>query len=102
MRLAKVIGTVVATIKHPSIKNSRMLLIQQFDDDMNPVGDSVVALDTVSAAPGQLVYVTLSRESAFALPNNFAPVDIAITGIVDEVNQETNEIYGTDKIFGKE
>ncbi len=99
MKLAKVIGTVVATQKHESLKNTRLLMIQPLDDDLKPVGNQQAAVDTVSAAPGQLVYITLSVEGAMALDVPFAPVDVVITGIVDDVNQEMNEIVNKTKIF---
>ncbi len=44
-----------------------------------------MAVDTVSAAPGQIVYFVKSREAAKALPDQFNPSDASILGIVDEL-----------------
>lgn len=102
MKLAKVIGTVVATQKHESINGSKILMIQPLDGKLAPVGGAVAAIDTVQAGVGDLVYFTLARESTLALPEPFAPVDAAITGIVDQVNVEDAEPPNKSGIFTKE
>lgn len=99
MKLARVTGSIVATRKTPAIDNLKILLIQPLDDDKNPAGDQIAAIDTVHAGQGDLVYWILSREASLALPDPFAPVDATITGIVDQVNQEDIGIKNKDKIF---
>ena len=48
----------------------------------------MVAADGVAmAGPGELVYVVASREAALALPEKFVPVDHAVVGIVDEIEE---------------
>ncbi|MDQ1352499.1 MAG: ethanolamine utilization protein EutN [Acidobacteriota bacterium] len=101
MRLAKVIGTVVATRKVDSIKDLKILMIQPVDEKMQNSGEAVAAIDTVQAGYGDLVYYTLARESTLALPDPFAPVDAAITGIVDQVNVEDKGIKDEKDIFDK-
>lgn len=86
MKLAKVIGNVVATIKVPAIIGEKLMVIQPLDDDLKDVGQPLVAVDTAQAGPGDLVYWVLSREAALALDEPFAPVDASICGIVDQVN----------------
>jgi microcompartment protein CcmK/EutM len=52
------------------------------------VGSPVVAADGVHmAGRGELVYIVGAREAAQALPNTFVPVDHAIVGIVDAVEE---------------
>lgn len=86
MKLAKVIGTVVATTKVDGLEGVRFLLVQPLDRDRREVGEPVVAADGVAmAGRGELVYIVASREAALACPNPFVPVDHAIVGIVDEV-----------------
>ena len=88
MNLARVIGTVVATVKSEGLEGQRMLLIQPLDHKQNPRGRPVVAVDAVQAGPGDLVHTASSREAALALDPWFVPVDSAIVGIVDQVNLE--------------
>lgn len=87
MQLARVIGTVVATVKSPGLEGIKFLVVQPLDRQLRPVGGQVVAADAVHmAGPGELVYVVAAREAAQAMPDPFVPVDHAIVGIVDAVS----------------
>ena len=85
MHLARVIGTVWATQKVETLSGYRMLIVQPVTHELKAVGRAVVAVDTVSAAPGQLVYIVRAREASKALEERFNPVDASIVGIVDEI-----------------
>ncbi len=86
MQLARVIGTVVATIRTPGLEGVKLLVIQPLDRRQQPVGSQLVAADAVHmAGPGELVYFVAAREAALAMPEPFVPVDHAIVGIVDAV-----------------
>ncbi len=85
MHLGRVIGTVWATQKVDTLTGYRMLIVQPLHHDLTDKGLPLVAVDTVSAAPGQLVFIVKSREASKALDERFNPVDAAIVGIVDEV-----------------
>ncbi len=101
MKLARVIGTVVAIKKVDSICDLKILMIQPLDEKLKPTGLPLAAIDTVQAGPGEIVYYTLAREAALALPDPVSPVDAAITGIVDQVNVEDPGIFDKDVIFEK-
>ena len=87
MKFARVLGTVVATQKYQDLDGIKFLVVQPLDEDLQPNGQTQVAADaTAQSAPGELVFMVASREGAQALPETFVPVDLAITGIVDEVH----------------
>jgi ethanolamine utilization protein EutN len=86
MHLGRIIGTVVATTKVPSLEGHRLLLVQPEDESGKPLGEPLVAVDTVSAGPGEWVYFVRAREAAKALPVSFTPSDATILGIVDGVS----------------
>lgn len=86
MQLARVTGTVVATVKADNLEGVRLLIVQPLTRDLVPTGQPVVAADALdTAGPGQLVCIVAAREAAEAMPNRFVPVDHAIVGIVDAV-----------------
>lgn len=99
MKIAKVIGTVVATVKYPSIAGLKILMIQPLDEGFKPDGGPIAAIDTVQAGPKDLVYYTMSRESTLALPDPMSPVDAAITGIIDDVHVDDPGIHDRERIF---
>jgi ethanolamine utilization protein EutN len=86
MKLGKVRGSVVATVKDPGMSGMRLLVVQPLSKDQTAEGDCVVAADAVNqAGPGDLVYFVASREAAEAMEPRFVPVDHAIVGLVDGI-----------------
>ncbi len=88
MQLARVAGTVVASVKADGLAGVKLLIVQPLNRRLQPEGDPVVAADGVHmAGPDELVYIVGAREAAQAMPNTFVPVDHAIIGIVDAVEE---------------
>ena len=88
MQLARVTGTLVASVKADGLEGVKFLIVQPLDRRRRPEGSPVVAADGVHmAGPGELVYIVGAREAAQALPNTFVPVDHAVVGIVDAVEE---------------
>jgi len=88
MHLARVTGTVVASIITPGLEGMRLLILQPLDRQLQPKGEAVVAADAVAmAGPDEVVYFVASREAAVAMPETFVPVDHAVVGIVDEIHE---------------
>ncbi len=86
MLLGQVIGTLVATQKAPNLDGVKLLVVQPLDRHGAPSGQPQIAADaTGQAGPGERVMLIASREAAQALERTYAPVDLAIVGIVDEV-----------------
>ena len=91
MQLGRVIGTVVATRKYEGLEGAKLLLVLPLDHAQKPTGEPLVAVDTVRAGHGDLVYLVGSREAALALEPHFVPVDAAIVGIVDQIDARERE-----------
>jgi ethanolamine utilization protein EutN len=83
MELAKVIGNVVATVKHEALKGVRLLVIQPQDAGGNNVGEPMIAADASQAGPNDIVAWIGGREAALALPKTYTPVDCAVVAIID-------------------
>jgi ethanolamine utilization protein EutN len=86
MQLGRVRGTVVASVRSPGLDGIRFLWVQPLDRARKPEGEPVVCADaTHQAGAGETVYFIGGREAAVALPVEFVPVDHAVVGIVDAV-----------------
>jgi len=90
MKLGKVIGRVVSTKKVESFEGLKLLLLQPVDEQKNPIGDALVAVDTIQSGIGELVYYETSKEAGRVLETTMNPADAAIMGIVDELYIEKN------------
>lgn len=86
MFLGKVIGSVVCTVKHPSIDGKKILVVQPLGRDGKPTGKPIIALDAVGAGAGETVYWARGREATLAWEGEEVPTEAAIVGIVDRVN----------------
>ena len=85
MKLGRVIGRVVSTVKVESFEGIKLLLVQPLDEKLVNVGDPIVTFDTIGAGEGDLIYYETSKEASRVLETVMNPCDAAIMGIVDEV-----------------
>jgi len=88
MKLGKVIGRVVSTIKVESFEGLKLLLVQPIDENLKNIGDAIVMADTLSSDIGQIIYYETSKEASMVLETTMNPCDAIIVGIVDEINLE--------------
>ncbi len=86
MLFGRVRGTAICTLKYQDLEGLKFLIVQPLDKHLNPVGGLQVAVDVVQAGSGDLCVMVRSREAALAMPGvKFVPVDLALVGIVDEL-----------------
>ena len=83
MQLARVIGTVVATVKNDSLEGRKLLVVQTLDRDLEPIGKPMVAVDAIGAGIGELVFWCRGKEASFPFKREDTPTDCTIIGIVD-------------------
>jgi len=81
-----VIGTAVATGKHESMNERKLMLVQpQMVDGKSPDGDPQIAIDGVGAGVGQRVILTSDGYGARQMLGvDATPVRWTIIGIDDE------------------
>jgi ethanolamine utilization protein EutN len=87
MLFGRVKGTAVCTLKYPGTEGLKLLVVQPLNKRLEPVGGLQVAADVVDAGVGDLCVMVRSREAALAMPDvKFVPIDLALIGIVDELD----------------
>lgn len=83
MRLARVIGTVIATAKNAALQGKKLLLLKHVDENGTARGRAFLALDSVGAGAGEIVYYVRGKEASFPFLPEEVPADATIVGIVD-------------------
>jgi len=83
MQMARVIGDVIATYKHPAFEGIRLMLVQPIGADGKAAGRALVAVDSVGAGVGETVFFVRGREAAFPFHPREVPTDASVVGIVD-------------------
>jgi microcompartment protein CcmK/EutM len=86
--VARVEGTVVATVHHPSFDGRKLLVVQPLDERRAPVGDSFLAVDMVQAGVGDTVLVNREGNGNRQLlkMGPIVPIRSLVVGIVDAVD----------------
>lgn len=85
MQLARVMGTVVATVKSDSLEGRKLLVIEPVDSQLSGNGKPMIAIDSVGAGTGDIVFWCRGREASFPFLPSEVPSDCTIVGIVDSV-----------------
>jgi microcompartment protein CcmK/EutM len=99
MVLARVIGTVVSTHKPASMEGLRLLLLEKVDArTLAGKSDFVVAIDSVGANAGEVVFYVTGSSARMTDTTKGKPSDATIIAIVDAVEMDGALTY--DKAAG--
>ena len=87
MKIARVVGNVLATVKHPALVGHRLLLVDYESPGGALAGRPQLALDVVDAGEGDRVLVVdEGNAAAQVLARPRGPVRTVVVGVVDEVD----------------
>ena len=88
MRYCRVIGDVVATVKHPAYVGHPLLIVQPIDERGVDVGTSFLAVDHAQAGPGDRVLVLTEGSGVRQIlkQGDATPIRSVIVGVVDAVD----------------
>ncbi len=89
MFIAKVLGTIVASVKHEIYEGRKIMVVQPLDLCGKEQGNSILAIDEVRAGVGDTVLVLNEGSSARQIvKDECAPVRAVIMGVVDHYQVE--------------
>jgi len=100
MFLGKVIGTVVSTQKDPGMEGFKLLLVQHVGFDLAPKETFNVAVDSVGAGLGEIVFCCAGSSARMTQVTKDRPVDTAILGIVDYLDLQGKIVYRKEEDEG--
>jgi microcompartment protein CcmK/EutM len=90
LKIARVVGNVLATVKHPALHAQRLLVVDDEGPDGVLGGRPRLALDRVDAGEGDRVLVLdEGNGAAQVLSRARGPVRTVIVGVIDEVESFT-------------
>ncbi|MFH0864868.1 MAG: EutN/CcmL family microcompartment protein [Bacteroidota bacterium] len=89
MILARVVGTVVSSHKAQKMKGIKFLLLEKIDPvTMKGKNDFVVAMDSVGAGPGEVIFYVSGSSARFTDVTEGRPTDSAVIAIVDYIEKD--------------
>jgi ethanolamine utilization protein EutN len=86
MKLGRVIGKVWATAKDEKLNGLKLYIMQPVDEHNVPLGNELVAVDTVGTREGDLVFWVGGAEATFPFEGRQIPSDVTIVGLVDRLD----------------
>ncbi len=94
MKMGRVVGTVVATRKDPSLDGVKFLVVENLNEDLTPDGGYVVAVDAVGAGAREVVLYASGSSARQTTLTKDRPVDAVIMAILDsfEVHGKTTRL----------
>jgi microcompartment protein CcmK/EutM len=96
MILGRVVGTVVASRKEPTVEGLKLLLVRPCDADGTPTGAPVVCADAVDAGVGEVVLYAAGSSARQTTVTNNRPIDHTIMAVVDLVEMNGELRYTKD------
>jgi microcompartment protein CcmK/EutM len=86
LKIARVTGTLVATVKHQDHLGAKLLLVTPVDCDAQTTEPAFIAIDAAQAGIGDYVLVVEEGKSARqVLDSQAAPCEAIIVGVIDYV-----------------
>lgn len=88
MYMAKVVGSVVSTVKDPSLIGRKLMIVQPINSDGQAVRHQEVAADAIGAGVGEYVLLVRGAGARQVHQGEAGDVnDCAIVGIIDRFDR---------------
>ena len=83
MRIARVVGNVVSTIKDRSYHGHKLMIVEYLDEDGNPCESRKIVFDVADAGVGDVVLVNVDGGAANMMMGEEIIADLTICGVLD-------------------
>ena len=96
MRIARVIGHVIATVRSHNMQMDKLCLVEFVNQHGEASGDIHIAMDQLGAGEGEWVMVVAgsSARTAYSSGEQGSPVDLCVVGIIDSIAAGGKACYG--------
>ncbi len=95
MKIAKVIGTTISTIKDEKVRGSKLLILRQTDEAGELIGKSYVAVDLVDAGVDDLVLTGHGSSARQTYQTKDCPVDAVVIAVIDHLEVDGEVVFRT-------
>ena len=93
MKIARVVGTTIATIKDPKIEGSKLLILRETDETGELIGKSYVAVDLVDAGVNDLVLSGHGSSARQTYQTKECPVDAVVMAVIDHLEVDGEVVF---------
>ena len=94
MKIARVTGTVVSTIKYEKYVGMKLLRVRHLTLDGQPTGEELIALDAADAGIGDIVLVNNDGGAAqMIMADTKLIASVTICGVIDSYSWQGRTVY---------
>lgn len=93
MKIARVIGETIATVKNDRIEGSKLLICKETDQIGEILGKSYVAVDLVDAGVGDLVLTGHGSSARQTYQTKETPVDAVVMAVIDHLEVDGEVVF---------
>jgi ethanolamine utilization protein EutN len=93
MKIARVIGSAVSTVKDPKLTGYKLLIVQYASPNNELFGDAFIAVDSVGAGEGELVILVEGSSARYTGKTEASAVDVVIIGILDSLTLHNEIVF---------
>ena len=94
MKIARVTGTVVSTIKYEKYVGMKLLRVRHLTLDGQPTGEELIALDDADAGIGDIVLVNNDGGAAQMIMDDTKLIaSVTICGVIDSYSWQGRTVY---------
>ncbi len=93
MKIARVIGTTISTIKDEKVRGSKLLICRQTNEIGESIGKAYVAVDLVDAGVDDLVLTGHGSSARQTYQTKECPVDAVVIAVIDHLEVDGEVVY---------
>ena len=93
MKISRVIGTAISTIKDEKVRGSKLLIVRQTDHCGEIIGDPYVAVDLVDAGVDDLVLTGEGSSARQTYQTKECPVDAVVIAVIDHLEVDGEVVF---------
>ena len=94
MKIARVTGTVVSTIKYEKYVGYKLLKVRHLTLEGEPTGEELIALDVACAGVGDIVLVNNDGGAAQMIADDFKLIaSVTICGVIDSYTWQGHTVH---------
>ena len=99
MIIAKVLGTVVATVKDPGFEGKKLVIVQAHvlkEGQLVPGNTMIIANDDLGAGEGDLVAVSQGSSARMAPSMKNTATDAVVVALIDRIDAHGQVVFRKD------
>jgi len=93
MKIARVIGTTISTIKDEKVRGSKLLILRQTNETGEFIGKPFVAVDLVDAGVDELVLTGHGSSARQTYQTKDCPVDAVVIAVIDHLEVDGKIVF---------